>query len=280
MFDYLRDLTRSPEEKGQEALSAYLDGALTPAESQRVEERLAQDPDLQAQLQEMRTWQAQMRALPARRVPRNFTLDPAVYAPPRREPLGRAYPALRTATALAAVMFVLALGALLGGVTSAPISEVVPVAMQQAVEEADMEQPMESAEADMAEAPAAALMPQADSAPAEEASDLLREKPDQGITLEELELPADEAVGGGAEPPVPPAMEATQSETAAEAAPVASEMARESEPPVAEALAEEAQVAPAVDAAQAANVLLWTTIGLGGLLLLLLILTLFSRRQR
>ncbi len=111
MFDFLRNLTKSDEEKHQEMLTAYLDNALTPKERQQFEQQLAGDAALQAELSEMRAWRQQMRRLPRRRAPRNFTLDPVLYGRPRSEPLLQAYPVLRTATALVAVIFVFALAA-------------------------------------------------------------------------------------------------------------------------------------------------------------------------
>jgi hypothetical protein len=61
--------------------------------------------------------QERMRQLPQRRVRRNFTLDPALYGRPQRETLVQVYPVLRTATALAAFLFIFVLAAnlFLGG---------------------------------------------------------------------------------------------------------------------------------------------------------------------
>jgi hypothetical protein len=58
----------------------------------------------------------QMRAMPRRRAPRSFTLDPALYARPKAQPLLQLYPVLRGATALTALLliFTLALGAFRG----------------------------------------------------------------------------------------------------------------------------------------------------------------------
>lgn len=110
MFDFLRNRTKSSAELTQEALSAYLDNALAPAERQRLERQLAQDARLQAELRQMRLLKQQLAQLPRRRVPRNFTLDPALYGRPQRQPLLQLYPALQGATALAALIFILLLG--------------------------------------------------------------------------------------------------------------------------------------------------------------------------
>ena len=111
MLDYLRNLRKSAEEQQQEALNAYLDDALAPQQRQQVENELAADANLQADLAQMRALQQQMRQLPQRQVPRNFMLDPALYGRPRREPLIQAYPVLRTATVLTAFIFIFALAA-------------------------------------------------------------------------------------------------------------------------------------------------------------------------
>jgi anti-sigma factor RsiW len=110
MFDFLRNLTKTAGEKQQELLNAYLDDALGPRQRQRFERQLAQDAQLQQSLAQQRLLKEQLRQLPRRRVPRNFTLDPATYGRPQREPLLQLYPALRLATVLTAFFFVLAIG--------------------------------------------------------------------------------------------------------------------------------------------------------------------------
>src|SRR5210317_1377019 len=97
MLDYLRNLTKSEEEKRQEALNAYLDGALTPKQRQKMDSDLAHDEALRVELEQIHLLKQQIHRLPQRRVRRNFTLDPALYGRPRREPLVQAYPVLRTA---------------------------------------------------------------------------------------------------------------------------------------------------------------------------------------
>ena len=52
MFDFLRDLRKTEGEKRQEAMSAYLDDALTPAERERFERLLAEDEGLRASLED------------------------------------------------------------------------------------------------------------------------------------------------------------------------------------------------------------------------------------
>ncbi len=86
-----------------ERLSEYLDGRLSPAELSRLETRLTSDPELAATLQALREARALLRQLPRRKAPRNFTLTPQMVA--RKPPLPRAYPFLRLATAMAALLF-------------------------------------------------------------------------------------------------------------------------------------------------------------------------------
>jgi hypothetical protein len=111
MLDFLRNRGRSEQDRRQEMLNAYLDGELTPVERDRFEQQLAQNSDLRDELADMQFWQQQMRDLPPRRVPRNFTLDPTLYGPPQRQVWGNAFPALRAATALTAFLLVIALAA-------------------------------------------------------------------------------------------------------------------------------------------------------------------------
>ena len=111
MFDFVRNLSKSEQEKRQEALSAYLDDMLPARRRQELERLLATDDDLRRELDLQRQIRQQMRTMPQRSVPRSFTLDPAAYDRPRKEPWVQAYPVLRAATALTAVFFVVALAA-------------------------------------------------------------------------------------------------------------------------------------------------------------------------
>ena len=86
-----------------ELLSAYLDGRLSPADSARVERRLASESNLKTQLEELRETRAVLRRLPQRRAPRNFRLTPKMVG--LRPPEPRAYPIFRVATALATFLF-------------------------------------------------------------------------------------------------------------------------------------------------------------------------------
>jgi hypothetical protein len=99
-----------------QTLSAYADGALTPAERRDIDARLAQDPALRQALQGIRATSALLRALPQVRPPRSFTLTPEM-AGVRSGWLR--YPMLQLATAMAALAFVITVGAdVFGGVAS------------------------------------------------------------------------------------------------------------------------------------------------------------------
>lgn len=181
MLDFLRDLRKSSEEKQQEALNAYLDGALTPPQLSEFEKDLAQSEDLQTQLEQMRVLQQQMRQMPRRQVPRNFTLDPAVYGRPVKEPLIQAYPILRTATVLTAFIFVFVLAASIfmdgNSMQSAGSSDSIA-----AVAEPEMD--MAAEESMNMEAPAETVVEEA------EAVEEAQEAADEVISGE-LEMPAE-----------------------------------------------------------------------------------------
>ncbi|MGH2538242.1 MAG: anti-sigma factor family protein, partial [Candidatus Promineifilaceae bacterium] len=106
MLDYLKGPRKSADERRQEALSAYLDGALTPAERQRLERRLQSDAALRQEFESLRWLKRSLAAMPRLRAPRNFTLDPARYGRPQAEGAGRLYPVLRAASFAMAILLV------------------------------------------------------------------------------------------------------------------------------------------------------------------------------
>lgn len=144
MFDYLRNLTKSAEEKQQEALNAYLDDALSPQERQQFEQLLARDAELRLKVEQRRALQMQMRQMPRRRVPRNFTLDPAVYGRPQRQPLFEFYPVMRAAAVLTAIFFILALGTdlFLAGQGSQSSSQGVALMVEESTSDTAVEAPL------------------------------------------------------------------------------------------------------------------------------------------
>ena len=162
MFDFVRNLTKSAAERQQEALNAYLDDALTPRARQQFERLLAQDADLRLELEQRRVLKEQLRQLPRRRVPRHFTLDPARYGRPQRQPLFQFYPALRAATVLTAFFFILTVAAnvfLAGLPGGAAAPEMLTVADEAAQEVALEEQAAEEPVGELSPAaPAAAVM--------------------------------------------------------------------------------------------------------------------------
>lgn len=225
MFDFLRDLRKSEEEKRQETLSAYLDGALTPEEKKRFERLLASDETLRANLEEQRLIKASLRRLPRMRAPRNFTLDPARYGRPAPGPAERLYPIMRVATAAVAVLFVVALAidlTVIGGQRRAsqplvemiqPAAEIVeapaeaeeaPVtesqAQQAAVGEAAVEVTRVVQEEDEI-AEMAAEEPAAEEPAAEEAMEEAAEEVVANAAEAEAPLPGPEEAAGGGAPP-------------------------------------------------------------------------------
>jgi anti-sigma factor RsiW len=111
MFDFLRNLRKSNAEKSQEAITAYLDDALTAGDRQRLEQQMTDDPALRAELEQQRLIKVNISRLPRVRAPRNFTLDPALYGRPADQSNARLYPAMRVATVLVGVFFIIAVGA-------------------------------------------------------------------------------------------------------------------------------------------------------------------------
>jgi hypothetical protein len=221
MFDFLHNLRKSDEEKVQEALTAYLDDALTPGEKRDFEQRLAADEALRADLEQQRIVKENLIALPRLRAPRNFTLDPALYGRP--QPASRLYPALRTATVLAAILFVVVFSADL-------IGTVGPMGLAGAPAEMELSQRASEPEADLAFTDEAAagvevtrvveaemVVEEAEEAVAEEAVRAEEAAPieapaeevaEEERAMEEAELaplaPAEPAAGGEAMSATPP----------------------------------------------------------------------------
>jgi hypothetical protein len=94
-------------ERDLDRLSAYLDGQLPPGEKAALEARLGREAGLSETLDGLRQARAALRSLPPVRPPRNFTLTPEMAGVrPRRA----GYPALRLATALATMAFLVVSG--------------------------------------------------------------------------------------------------------------------------------------------------------------------------
>lgn len=99
------------QERLDEQLSAYIDGALSPRERARLEKQLAADPALRARLEALRQTVMLVRGLPPVRAPRNFLVTPSMVSRPARPiPWARRLaPALSFATAISAILCVVLL---------------------------------------------------------------------------------------------------------------------------------------------------------------------------
>ncbi len=91
-----------------EAVSAYLDHQLSEKARTQIEARLYSEPELQEALESLRRTRLVLRNAPRLRTPRNFTLTASMAGVKQsgRAPAG-AYPALRLASMLATLFFVL-----------------------------------------------------------------------------------------------------------------------------------------------------------------------------
>lgn len=96
-----------------EALSAYLDGELSPREEARLEVRLQSDEGLRSALEDLRLTQAMLRSQPKLKAPRNFTLSPEMAGEKPVQSgirsIFNAYPFFRLASALAGILLVFVL---------------------------------------------------------------------------------------------------------------------------------------------------------------------------
>ncbi len=91
-------------------LNAYLDDELPSRERSAFETRLGREPDLQSEMESIRTTVSLMKLAKRVPVPRNFTLDPAIYGQPARLTLWNRLSAAslpRTAMALGTLSAVL-----------------------------------------------------------------------------------------------------------------------------------------------------------------------------
>jgi anti-sigma factor RsiW len=123
--------------RAEELISAYLDKRVSTDEKTFFERHIASCADCRAQLETTRSLIAALQAMPAVKPPRSFVLPREMAKEPRRSFLSL-YPALRLATVIAAMAFVvLFAGDLLinqmGGASapqSIPAAAPAPVAMQ------------------------------------------------------------------------------------------------------------------------------------------------------
>lgn len=92
--------------RAEDLFSAYIDRHVTADEQVFVERHVAMCAACRAQLHATRSMVTALRALPAVKAPRSFVLPKSMAAQPKPS-IFNGYPALRLATALAAVAFVL-----------------------------------------------------------------------------------------------------------------------------------------------------------------------------
>src|SRR5512143_1701340 len=120
--------------RAEELISAYLDKRVSAEEQSFFERHVASCANCRAQLEATRSMVAALRAMPVVKTPRSFVLPREMARPPWRSFLSL-YPALRLATVVAAMAFVvLFAGDLLisrssGASTPPSIPAAAPVAM-------------------------------------------------------------------------------------------------------------------------------------------------------
>jgi hypothetical protein len=292
MFDFMRDRGSTAEDKRQETISAYLDDALTAAERERFDGQLTRDDALRAEMERMRLLKIQMRSMPRRRVPRSFSLDPALYGRPKAQPMMQLYPVLRGATALTAffLIFTLALG-MFRGQFSAEQPAVSDMVTESATEEeiaafeaagsAPAEQP--AAESEEARAMATAE-PELETAAELAAQDIMTGTfVIEALPPVEGTLAADSAEGVTGVPQTELGLGAAAVTAEPAAALPTEDTALAQNDELADSTANTAAPAQAVDESQAdttfATILGLLQIGLGVAFLLLLILWLIARRR-
>lgn len=284
-----------------ETLSAYADGALSPAERRDTDARLAQDPALRQALAQIRATSTLLRALPQVRPPRSFTLTPEMAGIRSGR---RRYPLLQLATAVATLAFVVTVGVdMFGGTFSnaafraaAPAEEMAlqaPAAMPALPTEAGADALAAGALQSAAgtSVPEAAAMDAQAATPTAASEDAIREAPNLGGagvappavsetgTAAPLLEAGSAASGGceacGGEPQVlqPTPLEKFAAEATPEAAKVTQEVVAQTLPPTPEATALEARQASGLP------VMRWLEIGLAAVALTLAGVTLRARRR-
>src|SRR5512139_3116963 len=91
--------------RAEELISAYLDKRVSAEEQEFFERHIASCADCRAQLEVTRSMVAALQAMPTLKAPRSFVLPREMAKQPRRSFLSL-YPALRLATVVAAMAFV------------------------------------------------------------------------------------------------------------------------------------------------------------------------------
>jgi hypothetical protein len=206
-MSWFRNKREATEHKyAQERLSAYLDQELTPGEQGRVERHLAACPQCRCELDNLRRTVQWTMELPVVPCPRAFTIPaPAQAQRVRSAQRVWAMPLLQGATALVAVLFLLAVVGEAFLPARLPVSAPAPAALErEAAPEVEVTQEVEvQAEAVTmmaAEAPAATAAPAEAVAVAEEIT--AKSAEDQAAAAAASAAPPGMGVGGdiGAQP--------------------------------------------------------------------------------
>ncbi len=92
-----------------QALSALLDGKLSPQEKSRLEARLSKDANLREALEGLRRTRILLRNSPKIRAPHNFSLTRQMVGIQEKQRTGAVYPLLKFSTVLASILFIFAL---------------------------------------------------------------------------------------------------------------------------------------------------------------------------
>lgn len=100
---------KTPSFHDVEQLSALLDGKLSRAEAERIQDRLRSEPALQAIFADLQETRQILRRVPKRKAPRNFTLTRQMAGV--KPPVPRALPTLRFASMLATFLLVFSMAA-------------------------------------------------------------------------------------------------------------------------------------------------------------------------
>jgi anti-sigma factor RsiW len=295
-----------------EALSAYADGALSPAERLAVERRLEQEPALREALRELRATSALLHGLPQVRPPHNFTLSPEM-AGVRSGWLRTPFLQLATAVAMLALVVTVGVDVFGSMLPSAALRAAAPA------QELAVEAPSEFAAEDALEAgavPALGETAAAEKAAVEETAvvaaapaAVLAATPTAAVQAEEYANREAPTVGGAAIAPVPsesaiatPRLEAQpttrleceacsaelelptaalQDMAAVTAVPEGESATEEVAGQVTEPPAEAIVESPAPEARLRGGLpaLRWVEIGLGAIALMLGTITLWARRR-